>query len=135
MADDLVLLGSGRLGLPVRAIRKADGWCDDPAHPDYNTLVRLPFAASHEEMWRADGLYDLVVELGYNDAPPEGFLFSSWVPGLEPAEFPAGTGMFLPKGSKFNFEMHYTTNGEEQSDRSEMGLYLSKAPAERRLNA
>jgi L,D-peptidoglycan transpeptidase YkuD (ErfK/YbiS/YcfS/YnhG family) len=25
-------------------------------------------------MWREDGLYDLVVELGYNDAPP--------VPGL-----------------------------------------------------
>lgn len=56
--------------LPVQAIRQEDGWCDDPAHADYNRLVRRPFAGSHEEMWRTDGLYDLVVELGYNDDPP-----------------------------------------------------------------
>jgi L,D-peptidoglycan transpeptidase YkuD (ErfK/YbiS/YcfS/YnhG family) len=56
--------------LPARAIQPDDGWCDDPRHPDYNRLVRRPFAASHEEMWREDGLYDLVAELGYNDAPP-----------------------------------------------------------------
>ena len=47
------------------------GWCDDPADPiHYNRLVRLPFASSHERLWRDDRLYDLVVELGYNDAPP-----------------------------------------------------------------
>ena len=47
------------------------GWCDDPAHDEYNRLVKLPFSASHEMMWRDDGAYDLVVTLGYNDAPPE----------------------------------------------------------------
>jgi len=47
-----------------------DGWCDDPGHPDYNRHVGLPFPASHEEMWRDDALYDLVVEIGYNDDPP-----------------------------------------------------------------
>ncbi len=57
------------LKIPARAIRPEDGWCDAPDDPAYNRLVTLPFAASHEEMWRADGLYDLVVELGYNDAP------------------------------------------------------------------
>ena len=46
------------------------GWCDDPADPFYNQLVELPFEASNERMWRDDHLYDLVVELGYNDAPP-----------------------------------------------------------------
>lgn len=56
--------------LPLQEIRPDDGWCDAPEHADYNTLVRLPFAASHEEMWRKDGLYDVVVELGYNDEPP-----------------------------------------------------------------
>ena len=45
------------------------GWCDDPAHPDYNRQVVLPFAASHEELWREDQIYDLVVVLGYNDDP------------------------------------------------------------------
>ncbi|MCA1906615.1 MAG: L,D-transpeptidase family protein [Desulfarculus sp.] len=56
-------------GLPVRAIAPDDGWCDDPGHPEYNRPVKLPFPASHEKMWREDRLYDLVVELGYNDDP------------------------------------------------------------------
>lgn len=51
------------------AIDRMDGWCDAPDHPDYNRPVRLPFAASHEEMWRKDDLYDIVVVLGQNDDP------------------------------------------------------------------
>jgi L,D-peptidoglycan transpeptidase YkuD (ErfK/YbiS/YcfS/YnhG family) len=50
-------------------IGRQDGWCDAPDHPDYNRLVQLPFAASHEEMWRDDHLYDVVVVLGQNDDP------------------------------------------------------------------
>lgn len=69
----------------------------------------------------------------YQDAPPEAYLFTSWVPGLMQSEFPAGTGMFLPKGARFNFEVHYTTTGQAQTDRSELGLYLAKEPAQRLL--
>lgn len=58
-----------RTALPRMPIGPDDGWCDDPAHPDYNRLVRLPFDASHEAMWRADEVYDIVAELGWNDAP------------------------------------------------------------------
>lgn len=50
-------------------IEPNDGWCDAPEHPDYNKPVRLPFAASHEDMWRKDDLYDIVVVLGHNDDP------------------------------------------------------------------
>jgi len=46
-----------------------DLWCDDPAHRDYNRLVRRPFDARHEVLWRDDALYDIVAELGWNDAP------------------------------------------------------------------
>lgn len=56
--------------LPVQHLTPQMGWCDDPASPDYNTAVALPFAARHETLWREDALYDLVVVLGYNDAPP-----------------------------------------------------------------
>lgn len=56
-------------GLPTRVIRREDGWCDDSASPQYNQPVTLPHAARHERLWRDDALYDLVVELGYNDAP------------------------------------------------------------------
>lgn len=59
-----------RTALPLFPLHEGLGWCDDPGDPRYNRLVALPFAASHEVMWRADHLYDLVVELGYNDDPP-----------------------------------------------------------------
>jgi L,D-peptidoglycan transpeptidase YkuD (ErfK/YbiS/YcfS/YnhG family) len=66
--------------LPLEALRPQDGWCDAPADPAYNRPVQLPYAASAESLWRADGVYDLIVALGYNDAPP--------VPG-------AGSAIFL----------------------------------------
>ena len=56
-------------GLPVIALRPEDGWSDDPAEAHYNRLVPLPCPSSHERLWRTDGLYDLIVELGYNDDP------------------------------------------------------------------
>jgi L,D-peptidoglycan transpeptidase YkuD (ErfK/YbiS/YcfS/YnhG family) len=56
--------------LPLGALRPEDAWVDDPADPNYNRHVTLPYAAGHEEMWRADGLYDLVVLIGYNTDPP-----------------------------------------------------------------
>lgn len=55
--------------LPRRAIEPADGWCDAPGDPAYNQPVRLPYPASAERMWRDDQVYDLVLVLGYNDAP------------------------------------------------------------------
>ena len=58
-----------RTRLEVSPIARDDGWCDEPAHPSYNRPVKLPHPGSHEKMWRADELYDLVLVLGYNDAP------------------------------------------------------------------
>jgi len=55
--------------LPLRAIQPDDGWCDAPDDLCYNRLVKLPYCASAENMWRDDHLYDLVAVLGYNDDP------------------------------------------------------------------
>jgi len=52
--------------LPARAIGPDDGWCDAPADRAYNTLVKRPYPSSHEEMWRGDDMYDLVVDIDYN---------------------------------------------------------------------
>jgi len=59
-----------KTALPVAAISQDDGWCDDAADPAYNRPVKLPYAASCEEMWRDDELYDSVVVLAHNDDPP-----------------------------------------------------------------
>jgi L,D-peptidoglycan transpeptidase YkuD (ErfK/YbiS/YcfS/YnhG family) len=58
-----------RTALPVRPIRPADGWCDDPADRRYNRPVRLPCRSSHEAMWRDDPLYDIVLDLAWNRGP------------------------------------------------------------------
>ena len=57
--------------LPVVPLSERDGWCDDADHPLYNRPVTLPFAPSHEKLWRDDHVYDLIVELGHNDDPVE----------------------------------------------------------------
>jgi len=59
-----------KTGLPLRAIAETDGWCDAPDSPDYNRLIRRPHPARHETLWRDDGLYDLLLVIGYNDEPP-----------------------------------------------------------------
>ena len=55
--------------LPVTALAPEDGWCDQPDDPLYNRQVRLPYAGRHEDLWRADHLYDVIVVVGYNDEP------------------------------------------------------------------
>ncbi len=58
-----------RSALPRRAMRKDDGWCEDPRSGRYNCPIRLPARAGHETMWRADHLYDVVGVLDWNRAP------------------------------------------------------------------
>jgi L,D-peptidoglycan transpeptidase YkuD (ErfK/YbiS/YcfS/YnhG family) len=65
--------------LAVLAISADDGWCDAPDDIAYNRAVRLPYPASHEEMWRQDHLYDRVLVIGHNDDPV--------IPGMGSAVF------------------------------------------------
>ena len=57
-------------GLPVEVLTADTGWCEDPAHPDYNKKVTLPHPAVCDRMTRDDHLYDMTVVIGYNDDPP-----------------------------------------------------------------
>ena len=69
-----VVYRADRLACPQTALHTAvlapdDGWCDAPSDPNYNRLVKLPYAASAEKLWRDDHLYDVVAVLGFNDDP------------------------------------------------------------------
>lgn len=52
-------------------------WDDDPASPAYNRLIRTRVLDHPERLARADGVYDIVVPLGYNDEPPQAGLGSA----------------------------------------------------------
>lgn len=60
------------------------------------------------------------------DGGLEGGFFASLVPGDMPNIWPAGTGKLLPAGSSLMFQIHYTANGVENSDVSEIGLRFCK---------
>ncbi len=85
------LLRPGRVELrqapliPWRWTRENDGWSDGADDPAYNRPVILPHPFSHEPLQREDAAYDIVIVLGYNDAPPwrgmgSAIFWHIWVP-------------------------------------------------------
>lgn len=48
-----------------------------------------------------------------------------YAPGMPPRVFEKGQAIYIPAGSKFVFQMHYTPNGTEQEDRSYLGLIFA----------
>ena len=54
--------------------------------------------------------------------------------GEEPVIMPEGTGMKIPKGYELILQVHYTPNGKEAIDRSEVGVILCKQPPQREVH-
>ena len=59
-------VGAFATALPMRRTAATMLWCDQPGDANYNRLVKAPFKPSHEEMARADGLYDICLVLDWN---------------------------------------------------------------------
>jgi L,D-peptidoglycan transpeptidase YkuD (ErfK/YbiS/YcfS/YnhG family) len=55
--------------LPMRPLNQSCAWVDWPSDPRYNQLVELPYPSRTERLWRSDGIYDLLVVVGYNVNP------------------------------------------------------------------
>ena len=51
-----------------------------------------------------------------------GKMLIGYAPGTSPLIFPEGAAMKVPAGTQIIFEMHYTPNGTEQTDISNIGL-------------
>jgi L,D-peptidoglycan transpeptidase YkuD (ErfK/YbiS/YcfS/YnhG family) len=75
MALTKILYRPGRviragLVVPAQALRRTDIWCDDAGSASYNRFLRGPARLGHEDLWRADALYDALGVLDYNLTPP-----------------------------------------------------------------
>lgn len=53
-------------GIDLRRTEVDHGWCDAQDDRNYNRMVERPYLASHERMWRTDGLYDYCLVLDQN---------------------------------------------------------------------
>jgi peroxiredoxin len=80
--------------------------------------------------------------LAYVTAPKENFdggeggresvarrFLEGYAPGkIDSMEFPADTGVYIPKGHKLSMQFHYTTNGKASTDKTKIGLYFYDKP-------
>jgi hypothetical protein len=62
-------------------------------------------------------------------------LVATYAPGTNPQVAPPGTAFRLEPGGIFELQMHYTTDGEETSDRTKVGLIFSSEPQPREVRA
>ncbi len=58
---------------------------------------------------------------------PAGFT-PGYVPGQTPRFLPEGVAITIRKGTDLVLQMHYHPSGKEETDRTEIGFYLSKKP-------
>ena len=56
--------------LPKIRIKKSMGWCNDPKHKKYNSLINTKEKIKHERLYRRDGKYDLIIIIDYNLVKP-----------------------------------------------------------------
>lgn len=69
------------------------------------------------------------------DGPrPAQEILAKYNPGVNAQEFSGGSAKFIAAGSDIVFEVHYTTTGKPESDRSKVGIVLAaEAPKQRYL--
>jgi hypothetical protein len=62
-------------------------------------------------------------------------LIATYAPGTNPQVFTPGTALRLEPGGVIELQMHYTSAGQEETDRTKVGLIFSKDPAPREVRA
>ena len=56
-------------GLQKKIIKKNMGWCDDIKSKKYNKEIRFPFKFKAEKLYREDRIYDIFINIKYNQTP------------------------------------------------------------------
>ena len=55
--------------LVKKIIKKNMGWCDDYKSKLYNKEISFPFKYSAEKLYRKNNIYDLIINIKYNQKP------------------------------------------------------------------
>ncbi|MCW8194644.1 redoxin domain-containing protein [Proteobacteria bacterium 005FR1] len=69
-------------------------------------------------------LHHAIISVSEKGGRGRGASLPGYVPGDAGFEFPEGTGVYIPAGATFQFQLHYTTYGKARTDASKLGLYL-----------
>ena len=52
-----------------KVIKKSMGWCNDSRSKKYNQEIYFPFTYSAEQLYKRDGVYDIFINIKYNQSP------------------------------------------------------------------
>ena len=74
------------------------------------------------------GTTDAGGEVRYSDEALMRNYLGGYAPGHESQIMPQDTGVFVPKGTGFMFQMHYTPYGKAVTDATQVGLYFHDEP-------
>jgi len=55
--------------LKKKVIKKNMGWCDDVKSKKYNKEISFPFRYGAEKLYRTDRIYDIFINIKYNQSP------------------------------------------------------------------
>jgi hypothetical protein len=69
----------------------------------------------------------------HNQAMATADLLLVYAPGSSPDQWPDGLAKLVPRGSDLIFQMHYTSNGHADVDRTEIGIRFARQPPEKRV--
>jgi hypothetical protein len=58
---------------------------------------------------------------------------AGYAPGRTERPYPEGTGVFLPANSDLTFNLHYTSNGTNEVDQPQLGLWYADTPPAKQL--
>ena len=58
-----------RSKIQKKVIKKNMGWCDDSRSKKYNQEIRFPFKFRAERLYRKDKIYDIFINIKYNQSP------------------------------------------------------------------
>jgi hypothetical protein len=92
-----------------------------PALQPNSALQSLPMPAAGARPQRRDRI--------------PGRLLATFAPGTSPQVFRSGTALRLEPGGVLELQMHYTANGRAGTDRTKVGMILSKDPSPTEVRA
>lgn len=53
---------------------------------------------------------------------------TGYAPGTQGQEYPEKSSVYLKKGHKLRFQLHYTASGKEETDQTKLGFHISEKP-------
>ena len=103
--------------------------------PDIYQHVNIPTTHT-EDIWLRglEGRINrrIVHHIDINAEHPDGTRAGLGIdlPGKQPDLFPEGNAVLFPAGSELRLTMHYHPNGEAQTNRTRVGVWLARSPIE-----